>query len=215
MIWLLPYKTASTTACWEQSPPWPMPGGQWCSCGSDLGEYEYARAKTVPRNMLMGMGDPIPVLSQCLGLAYFPGIDTATVCHGSYTWFACTHCSFAHTVTVMAYSNDVSWYRLLLKSHPLMTDHSIFSQQRQGNYTITFCEEGLGLWGFSKLHCFFFIPLTLVSAYAFSCCIEKTDKFLAGRQFLPSKDAYFCSTFNWVVTRFFFAEWATATYFFT
>lgn len=41
---------------------------------------------------------------------------------------------------------------------------------------------------------FFFIPLTLVSAHASSCCTAKTDKVWAGRQFLPSKDAYFCST---------------------
>lgn len=36
MIWLI--LTASTTSYWEQSSPWPMPRGQWCSYGSGLGD---------------------------------------------------------------------------------------------------------------------------------------------------------------------------------
>lgn len=60
-----------------------------------------------------------------------------------------------------------------------------------------YLDEGLDLGGFIKLHCFFFlIPLTSDFANTSSCSVEEIDKFLAGRQLLISKDAYFCNSVN-------------------
>lgn len=73
--------------------------GQGCSCGRGLGEYEYGQEHVV------SVGDPIPVLSQCLAPAQFTGYGVPCFIHllSMYTLGL-----FAHKVTVMAHSNDLS-----------------------------------------------------------------------------------------------------------
>lgn len=100
------------------------------------------------------MGGPLPVLTQWPGPTQSTSANRATTCHGLQTWFAYTYCSFV-------YSYCHGSFKLCILRQILFEDSStgilfMVACASGGKKIIKlYLDEGLGLGGFIKLHCFF------------------------------------------------------------